>query len=37
MSYLNGNVDLTMRNMRINNIKDDNKDVNKDYKKYLIF
>ena len=30
MSYSNGNVDLTMSNMRINN-----KDVNEDYKKYL--
>ena len=34
MSYSNGNVDLTMsnmRNMRINNIK----DVNKDFKKFI--
>ena len=29
MSYSNGNVDLTMSNMRINNIKDDNKDFKK--------
>ena len=29
MSYSNGNVDLTMSNMRINNIKDDNKDLKK--------
>ena len=32
MSYSNGNVDLTMsnmRNMRTNNIKDDNKDFKK--------
>ena len=34
MSYSNGNVDLTMsnmRNMRINNIK----DVNKDFKTFI--
>ena len=31
MSYSNGNVDLTMSNMRINNIK----DVNKDFKKFI--
>ena len=34
MRYSNGNVDLTMinmRNMRINNIK----DVNKDFKKFI--
>ena len=30
MSYSNGNVDLSMSNMRNNN-----KDVNEDYKKYL--
>ena len=29
MSYSNGNVGLTMSNMRINNIKDDNKDFKK--------
>ena len=31
MSYSNGNVDLTMINMRINNIE----DVNKDFKKFI--
>ena len=31
MSYSNGNVDLTMSNMRINNIE----DVNKDFKKFI--
>ena len=35
MSYSNGKVDLSMSNMIIKNIKDDNKDVNEDYKKYL--